>query len=168
METESNYGLLLKGGDIKLHRQYFKQMCDLIGIKVVYRAPRQDKHYTSYAEIDSNYMPAEVVSCIFEDHPQQQTLKKLGWMAELQEEASIINVPYDLKGLQQGALFVIPSGIDNAKGRLFRVVKLSTIMIYPASIACMIVPEYEDTFASSQFEHKHTNFNLLNDEEEDE
>ena len=88
-------------------------------------------------------------------------------MTELQEDASIIHVPYDLHDIQQGALFILPSAIDNAKGRLFRVVKLSTIMIYPASISCMIVPEYEDTFSINQFEHKHTNFNLLSDEEDD-
>ena len=163
---EQKYGALLTP-DIKLHRTYFKEMCSLIGIKVIYRAPRPSKTYTTYAEIDSNYCEPQLVGCIFEEHPEQQTLKKLGWMAELQEDASIIHVPYDLHDIQQGALFILPSAIDNAKGRLFRVVKLSTIMIYPASISCMIVPEYEDTFSINQFEHKHTNFNLLSDEEDD-
>ena len=164
---DKDYGLLLRPSDIKLQRTYFKQMTSLLGVNVVYRAPRPDKHYTVYTEIDSNYMAPEIVGCICEEHPEQQTLKKLGWMAELQEDASIIHVPYDLHDIQQGALFILPSAIDNAKGRLFRVVKLSTIMIYPASISCMIVPEYEDTFAINQFEHKHTNFNLLSDEEDD-
>lgn len=163
---KTNYGLLLRPSDIKLNRKYFKEMCSLLGIKVVYRAPRQDKNYTTYTEIESNYLPAEVVNCIFEEHPEQQTAKKLGWIAELQEDASIIHVPYDLHDIQVGALFIVPSGIDNAKGRLFRVVKLSTIMIYPASISCMIVPEYENTFVNNQFEHKHTNFNLLIEEED--
>lgn len=75
---QNQVGLLLKGNDIKLHRQYFKEMCNLIGIKVAYRAPRPDKHYTTYAEIESNFEKIEVVGCIFEEHPQQQTLKKLG------------------------------------------------------------------------------------------
>ena len=84
----------------------------------------------------------------------------------MQESASVIHIPYDLHDIQKGALFIIPSGLDCAKGRLFRVTKLSNIMIYPASIACQIVPEYEDTYTSSQSNFKHSSFNLLKDEEE--
>lgn len=164
MTPESKYGLLIKD-NIKLHRKWFKEMCSLIGINVVYRAPRVDKGYTTYTEFDNYFEKPEVVGCIFEEHPEQQTLKKLGWVAELQENASIIHVPYDLKGLQQGALFIVPSGLDCAEGRMFRLVKMSTIMIYPASIPCQIVPEYENTFSNTQFEYKHTSFNLLNEEE---
>lgn len=167
MDLNSNYGLLLNGSDIKLHRKWFEEMTKLIGIKVVYKAPRSDKHYTNHTELISNYMKPEVVGCIFEEHPEQQTLKKLGWVAELQEDASIIHVPYNLCNIQNGALFIIPSALDNAQGRLFRVIKLSTIMIYPSSITCAIVPEYEDTFSINQFNHKHTDFNLLNSEGEE-
>ena len=93
-------------------------------------------------------------------------MKKLGWTSELQESSSIIQVPYDLHDLQVGCLFVIPSGIDGAKGRLFRVVNLSNIMIYPASITCELVPEYSNTFSDSKFLHNNNNFNLLSEEEE--
>lgn len=167
METKNpNYGLLITG-DTKLHRSWFKQMTKLIGINVIYRAPKPNKHYTTYAEIESNYEKPCLVGCIFDEHPEQQTLKKIGWASELQENASIIHVPYDLEGLQQGALFIVPSGLDNALGRLFKVIKLSNIMIYPASIACQIVPEYENTYEKSQSDFKHSSFNLLDDEEHD-
>jgi hypothetical protein len=68
----------------------------------------------------------------------------MGWVAELQEGSSIIHVPYDLEGLQVGCLFEVPSGIDFAEPRLFRVISMQNIMVYPASIACEIAPEYED------------------------
>ena len=55
MEQQNNYGLLLHKSDITLHRKWFKEMAKLLGIKVIYRAPRPDKHYTTYAEIESNY-----------------------------------------------------------------------------------------------------------------
>ncbi|WP_300924731.1 hypothetical protein [uncultured Clostridium sp.] len=71
-----------------------------------------------------------------------------------------------MHAIQKGALFIIPSGIDNAKGRLFRVNRLSNIMIYPASMSCEIVPEFENTYEKSQSEFKHNSFTLLNDEEE--
>lgn len=162
---KSHYGLLLNEKNIKLHRMWFKQMTDLIGIKVGYRAPTPDKHYTNYTEIKSNFDKIKMVGCIFEDHPEQQTLKKLGWAAELQENASLIHVPYDLEGLQQGAIFLIPSALDHTRGRVFRVSKLSTIMIYPASITCEIVPEYEDTYTDALDTFQHSSFNLLNQED---
>ena len=164
MENNSKYGLLLQP-DIKLHRHYFKEMVRLLGIQVIYRAPKADKHYTTYTEIESNYECAEAIGCIFEEHPTQQTLKKIGWVSELQENASIIHVDYDLKGLQQGALFLVPSGLDDGQGRLFRVVKLSNIAVYPASIACEIVPEYENTYSDNQSNFRNSSFNLLTEGE---
>lgn len=160
------YGLLLNN-DIKLHRGYFDEMIRLLGIQVIYRAPLPDKHYTTYAEIESNYAEPILVGCIFDEHPTQQTLKKMGWVAELQQNSSFIHVPYDLPHLQQGALFIVPSGIDNAKGRLFRVVSMSTSMVYPASITCEIVPEYENTYVpETNDDYVHSTDNLLNEEQE--
>ena len=161
MSQPSNYGILLNT-DIKLHRQWFIEMCNLIGIKVIFRAPLPNKTYNGYGELNSFYKLPQIVGCIFEEHPSQQTLKKLGWVAELQESASIIHVSYDLEGLQQGSLFIIPSGLDNTQGRLFKVVKMSNSIIYPASMTCEIVPEYENAFVPENLTHKHTDFNLLN------
>ena len=163
---DRQYGLLLNQKDILLQRKYFEEMCQMIGVKVIHRAPRPSKSWTTYAEIDSNYYEPELVPCIFEEHPTQRTLKTLGWVAELQESPSLISVPYDLKGLQQGSLFVVPSAFDNSKGRLFRVVEIAGQMIYPASLTCKLVPEYENTFSPSQLQHQANSFNLLNREED--
>ena len=162
-----NYGVLLNGSDIKLHRKWFEEMCNLIGIKVLFYAPKENKHWTTYAEIETNFEIPKLIGCIFEDHPNQYTMKKLGWDSELQDQASLISVPYDLNGLQIGAIFIVPSGIDNTKGRVFRVVKMRVSMIYPSAMTCEIVPEYENTFSSGEYSYKDSSFNLLNDEEED-
>ena len=162
---DNNYGLLLNKKDILLQRKYFEEFVMMLGVKVIHRAPRPDKHYTTYSEIQSNYFEPEAVGCIFDEHPNQRTMKKLGWTAELGESASIISVPYDLEGLQQGSLFIIPSAFDNTKGRLFRVVEITGIMIYPASLTCKLVPEYENTFTPDNFNHQRNSFNLLNREE---
>lgn len=161
MGGPGNYGILLNT-DIKLHRQWFIEMCNLIGIKVIFRAPLPNKTYSGYGELNAFYNLPQLTGCIFEEHPTQQTLKKLGWVSELQESASIIHVPYDLEGLQQGALFIVPSGIDNAQGRLFKVVKMTNSIIYPASITCEIIPEYENEFVPENLTHKHSDMNLLN------
>lgn len=164
MNNNTKYGALLTP-DAKIHRRYFKEMCDLIGIKVIYRAPRPDKHYTTYAEINSNYYEPILESCIFDDHPSQRTMRKLGWDSELQTDASIISVRYDLPNIQKGALFIIPSGLDCAQGRVFRLEEISNIMIYPASLTCKLVPEYENTFTNTSYTHENDSFNLLNEEE---
>lgn len=164
---DNQYGLLLNQKDILIQRKYFEEMTKMIGVQVIHRAPRSGKSYTTYAEIDSNYFEPETVGSIFEEHPTQRTMKKLGWNAELSSSASLISVPYDVKGLQQGSLFIIPSAFDNTKGRLFRVVEISSIMIYPCSLTCSIVPEYENTFVNNSFNHKKDSFNLLNREEDD-
>ena len=164
---QKDTGILLNATNIKLHRQYFKEMCKLIGINVIYRAPRKDKHWNIHGELNSFYYEPVVVSCIFDEYPTQYTMKKLGWNAEQQTSTSLIHVPYDLKDLQSGALFIIPSAIDRAKGRVFRVIRMSTIAIYPASVTCEIAPVYENDFEPAQLHNFADNdFTLLATEEE--
>lgn len=163
----SNYGLLLNREDILLQRSYFNELVTLLGVRVKHRAPRPNKHYTVYSEIKSNYFEEEQVGCIFSEHLDQKTMKKLGWNAELTQDTPVISVPYDLNGLQQGSLFYIPSAFDNTQDRLFRVIEISSIMIYPASLTCRLVPEYENTFSENLLDHKRNSFNLLRNEDED-
>ena len=165
MLDNNKYGKLLQP-DIKIFRSFFEEMISLIGIKTFYRAPLPGKTYTMFSEIESNYSEPIEVGCIFDEHPTQQTLKKMGWVSELQESASIIHVPYDLPGIQFGALFFIPSGLDNAPNRLFRVTKMMNSIIYPASISCEIVPEFENTFVPEQHDYTHSSFNLLSSEDD--
>lgn len=162
---KNNYGILLSEKDIKLQRKYFIEMTKLIGVNVLYRYTLPNKHWTTYTEIDSNYSQPELVRCIFNEYPDQRTMKKLGWIAELDSDISIISVPYDLPNIQVGCLFIIPSAIDSAKGRLFRVVRMSTIMIYPASISCAIIPEYENNLSNSIEQHETNSFNLMAENE---
>lgn len=161
---EQKYGKLLTP-DIKLHRKYFDEMVKLLGIQVIYRAPRKDKHWTNYSEISSNYREPSLVGCIFEEHPTQSTMKKRGWVSELQTDSSFIDVAYDTPDIQVGALFIVPSGLDDGKGRLFRCVTMQNSMIYPAAITCEIVPEYENTNTLDNKDYQHSSFNLLNEEE---
>ena len=176
----SQYGFLLTPA-IKLHRRWFIEMSKLIGIRVEYRFPKNPilddngnetcknnygVNWTTYAEIDSKYSCPQNIYCIFDQHPDQQTLKKVGWMSELQENASIIHVQYDLMKLQYGCLFKLPGGLDNSKGRVFRVVKITNGIIYPASLMCEVVPEYYDIYVPDQNTHQNnSNMDVLNNEE---
>ena len=165
--SRGSYGLLITP-DIKLHRQWFKELVRLQGIITIHKpVVKEEKHYNEAGELVTTYLSGEKVGCIFDEHPTQWTTKRLGWVSEMQEDASIIHVPYDLKGLEIGSLFLIPSGFDNTTARLSRVVKMGAPnMIYPASIACKIIPEYEDDFDASQNYHIRDNGNLLIEEDD--
>lgn len=163
----SPYGLLLNQSDILLQRKYFEELVTLLGIQVKHLAPKANKHYTNYAEIQGNYHEPVTVGCIFTEHLDQRTMKKLGWNAELTTDSPVISVPYDLEGIQQGSLFEVPSAFDFTQHRLFRVVEISSIMIYPASLTCRLVPEYKTTLPNSISNHVNNSFNLLRTEEED-
>jgi hypothetical protein len=168
-DTKTDYGLLLVGKDIKLHRMWFKQMVSLHGVNCKYRAPLKNKEYDLRGDLQTGYKPEIIVGCLFVEHSDQKSLKKAWWVAELQEGSSIIHVPYDLPDLQAGALFEVPSGLDNGKGRVFRVISMSNIMIYPASIACEIALEYESNDEQHLITtaHEKEDMPLLIDKEDD-
>lgn len=157
-----DYGLLVNP-DIKLQRSYFKEMTKLLGVVTKYKYPINGKDYNLQGELTVNkYSEEQSVPCIFEEHIQQKTAKLLGWNAEQETNAAIIHVPYDLEKLQVGCLFTIPSAFDNTPGRVFRVTKLYATMIYPASITCELVPEYETWMAREDIESfVNTDFNVL-------
>jgi hypothetical protein len=69
-----------------------------------------------------------------------------------------------LPNVQAGSLFIIPSGLDNTKGRVFKVIRMSSIAVYPSEIICEIGPMFDDTSNSSDLhDFNTTNFNLLAD-----
>lgn len=161
--NRSDTGLLLDEKNIKLQRFYFKEAVRLKGINVIYREPLPNmREYNGYGELDEYFKNPIVVGCLFEEQPNQWTMKKLGWNSELQEDDSIIQVEYDLPGLKEGALFILPSSIDNAEGRVFRVVKMRTSPVYPATITCELAPVFKSSYEESQTDdYTQSDFNLL-------
>ena len=89
-------------------------------------------------------------------------MKKLGWNVERSESTSVIHVPYNLPGIQAGALFIIPSGLDKTEGRLFRVLDMRVSPVYPASIACELGPVLANNMPLSQTkDFTHTDIGIL-------
>lgn len=165
--NNSDTGLLLNKNNIKLHRDWFKQMTNLLGIKVIYRAPRESKQYNGHGELESFYYEPIELGAIYDEHPNQRTMRKMGWDSELNDTSTIIHVPYDLEGLQVGALFDIPSGLDDAVARRFRVIKMHSIAVYPASITCELAPMWQNGMERTDVEDfTKTNFNVLIDPED--
>ncbi len=161
-------GLLLNKNNIKLYRLYFKQMTKLIGIKVEYRAPRENKEYTIHGELDTLYYDPIYVDVIFEEHPKQSTCKKMGWNSEVVEGNTLMVVPYDLPKLQTGSLFNIPSAFDNTQSRMFRVVKMQVVPVYPSEITCELQPVIASNSCMTEArDFSKSNFNAMIMEQDD-
>ena len=59
-------GILLNEKDIKLQRIYFKQMCQLLGIRALFRAPIDDaKAYNDYADKEEERIQKEMMNKAF-------------------------------------------------------------------------------------------------------
>jgi len=168
---DQDTGVLLHQQDIELYRDWFKQMVELIGINVLYRAPRESKTYDTWGELDANYYEPILIGCIYQEHPTQKTAKKLGWNAELSEGSILMVVPYDTPKLQVGSLFIIPSALDNSQGRVFKVIRMQVTAVYPSEITCELGPVLNSTFERSQSEdYSKSNTNVIieeTDEDED-
>ena len=76
-ENRKDYGILITP-EIKIHRQYFKEMVKLLGINCIYKAPLPGKIFNGHGDLETDYQQGEIVGVIFQEHPDQKTLKKMG------------------------------------------------------------------------------------------
>ena len=153
---------LLVNKDTLLQRKYFKEFARLRGFSSLYCYPLKDKEYNTAGELVSHYSTPQEVWCILNEINEQSTARKIGWNAELTESLMLLSVPYDLEHIQVGCLFTIPAAIDDADDRLFRVIEMSTVQLYPASITCRVAPEYRTEVERAELNNfKTTTFNLL-------
>lgn len=53
-------------------------MTKLLGINCIYKAPKQPKDFDSHGDLDAKYYEPMLVGCIFQEHPDQKTMKKMG------------------------------------------------------------------------------------------
>lgn len=136
---------------------------------MMYYAPKPEfKTYNGYGELETQYEKPIATMCIFDEHPTQKSMKKLGWDSEIADGTVVIHVKYDLPRIQAGALFEIPSGLDEAEPRRFRVARLSNIAQYPASVSCELVPVFVNNGCTTTVtDFKTSDFNLLYNPEED-
>ena len=44
---------------------------------------------------------------------------------------------------------------------------MSNIMVYPSSITCQVVPEFENTFQPEQYDYQKSSFNVLKEDGND-
>lgn len=126
--------------DLLLQRYWFEEVLDLYGISAKYYQLKPGCKFTSAGELSSNYYDPIKARILFDQVPKISTLKRLGWVTELDQNSSLIHVKFDTPGIQFGCIYSIKDPLTPDKGRLFRITKLQTGIIYPAAVTCQIVP----------------------------
>lgn len=125
--------------DAKMQRKYFNEMLDFYGIPAQYFQCKPGKKYNSVGEMKDCFFDPIRTKVLFDQVPSIKTLKKLGWVTELDQQQPLVHVKYDLPGIEQGCVFSIKDPLKENEGRLFRITKMSMGIIYPANITCQIV-----------------------------
>lgn len=137
-------GSLIKN-DALIHRRYFKEVLRLMGIDgMYYQIKPGTSHYNESGEFSALYEKPIPCQFIFDQVPTVSTLKKLGWITELDREFPLVHVDYDLPDLQKGTLFLVEDPLREGKGRLFRVNKIQLGILYPVCATCQVAPVVGD------------------------
>ena len=156
---------LLNRSDSKLQRRYFSEMCKLIGISVLYQYV-VERDMTIHSE-NKNKISAPIrIDILFDEDPTIDTLTKLGWVSELNEQKPIIiNVPYNLPKLSVGARITIESIDGVQRPRVFEITKIQSDLEYPDSFVCAVTPVFDQLEQVN--EYTLVNYNKINTEDSD-
>lgn len=133
-------GILFQN-DLEIQRYYFDESLEFYGIDALYyQVNDASQHYTVAGELTSKYHDPIAIKLIYDQVPKIGTLKKLGWVTELNQDAQpIIHISFDTPGIQVGALFKIQDPLNPLSGRMFRATKMTTGIIYPVAVTVQIV-----------------------------
>ncbi len=126
--------------DLTALRYQMQEVLDMYGIQAKYYQIKPGHTFTVAGELSANYFDPIDCRVLFDQVPKVSTLKKLGWVTELDQAASLIHISFDTPGISHGAVFEIKDPLASDSGKLFRVTKLQTGILYPTFVTCQIVP----------------------------
>lgn len=142
---------LLNRQDARIFRRYFSEMVKLIGQSVGYQYVVEQK-YTIHSE-DNSILSAPIrIDILFDENPQIDTLNRLGWVSELNEQKPIvINMPYNTPNLTVNARVIIESVDGVERPRVFRITKIVSDLEFPDAYTCALVPVFDQYKQKNQY-----------------
>ena len=142
---------LLNRQDARIFRRYFSEMVKLIGQSVGYQYVVEQK-YTIHSE-DNSILSAPIrIDILFDENPQIDTLNRLGWVSELNEQKPIvINMPYSTPNLAVNARVIIESVDGIERPRVFRITKIVSDLEFPDAYTCALVPVFDQYKQKNQY-----------------
>ena len=142
---------LLNRQDSKIFRGYFNEMCKLIGISVGYQYVTK-KELTIHSEDNSELSMPIRIDILFDENPNIDTLNKIGWVSELNDQKPIIaNLPYNTPNLSVNARIIVESIDGVARPRVFRITKIQSDLEFPDAYTCALVPVFDQYTQKNQY-----------------
>lgn len=142
---------LLNREDSRIFRQYFKEMVKLIGQSVGYQYIVERK-YTIHSEDNSKLSAPVRIDVLFDENPTIDTLNRLGWVSELNEQKPIVvNMPYDTPNLSVNARLLIESVDGTPRPRVFKITQIESDLEFPDAYTCAAVPIFDQYAQKNQY-----------------
>ena len=142
---------LLNREDSRIFRQYFKEMVKLIGQSVGYQYIVERK-YTIHSEDNSKLSAPVRIDVLFDENPTVDTLNRLGWVSELNEQKPIVvNMPYDTPNLSVNARLLIESVDGIPRPRVFKITQIESDLEFPDAYTCAAVPIFDQYAQKNQY-----------------
>lgn len=142
---------LLNRQDSTIFRQYFREMCMLIGISVGYQYVVKQE-MTIHSEDNSELSMPIRLDILFDENPSTNTLNKIGWVSETGDMKPIIaNLPYNTPNLTVNARLTIESSDGVARPRVFRITKIMADLEFPDAYTCALVPVFDQIPQRNQY-----------------
>ena len=142
---------LLNRSDATIFRGYFREMCKLLGQSVAYQYVKEQK-MTIHSEDNSELSMPIRIDIIFDENPSVDTLKRMGWVSELNEQRPIIiNMPYNTPNLTVNARITVESVDGIGRPRVFRITKIMSDLEFPDAFTCSIVPVFDQYKQKNQY-----------------
>lgn len=142
---------LLNRADAKIFRGYFNEMVKLIGQSVAYQWVTK-REYTIHSEDNSQLSAPIRIDILFDENPQVDTLNRLGWVSELNNEKPIvINMPYNTPNLTVNARVTVESVDGVARPRVFKITQIVSDLEFPDAFTCAIVPVFDQYKQKNQY-----------------
>lgn len=149
---------LLTRNDSTIFRHYFKEMAKMIGINVIYQYPI-DMQFSIYAEENPKGFSEEIkMDIIFEENPKVTTLRKYGWISNLDEDKPYMaTLPYDAKNLCKGCRITIVPSEPLASKNVFVITDIKANLEFPDSWVCKLAPVFFNKQTEKLKEYKDKN-----------
>ena len=142
---------LLNRKDSRIFRQYFKEMVKLIGQSVGYQYI-VERQYTIHSEDNSTLSAPIRIDVLFDENPKVDTLNRLGWVSELNEQRPIVvNMPYDTPNLSINARLIVESVDGTPRPRVFKITQIESDLEFPDAYTCAAVPVFDQYIQKNQY-----------------
>lgn len=142
---------LLNRKDATIFRNYFSEMVKLIGQSVAYQYVVK-QNTTIHSEENDTFSTPQRIDVLFEENPTVDTLNRIGWTVELNDQKPIIvYLPYDTPKLTVDARITVESVDGVKRPRVFRITKIGSDLEYPEAFACVITPVFDQFKQRNQY-----------------